>query len=311
MPTSCGLKNDGPGLPMLILLPTARNEFTIDGAPAAYLQEKAGVFDNAILESALDTAVDVSVPVDATPTPDTVSIRDVITAMQSYELLKQGNLVEGTYEDFLRSYGVRLSKPELENVPELLRYTRTWTYPSAHVQPSTVTAGDDNVTSACSWSIAERADKDRFFREPGFIVGFNVVRPKTYRGNQKRPAVSLLDDQKSWLPAVLSGTPEASWKQVTDAATDILGGTGSANWWVDLKDLFLYGDQFMTHQADVNEMASPTAALGVKGPVQADVDALYVSGDATAGVKQDGVARIVINTHLVETSPRGTIVAAL
>jgi len=282
---------------------------TIDGHPAAYLQGTSA-FDSALLETALDTAVDVSVPVDAVPDPDAVSIRDIITAMDTYQTLVSQNLVNVTYEDWLRSYGVRV-QGEIVNKPELIRYVREFTYPSTHVVPDLTVAGDSDVTSACSWSITERANKDRFFREPGFIFGVTVSRPKVYLQKQKATLAGLLDDTKSWLPAILMGQPQASWKKVTDAATDVIAGTATSDWWIDLKDYFLYGEQFINQAIgsalDVSKMDVPDANLNARHPVQASVDGLFVSGDATAGVRQDGIVRLHIATHLAETSPRGSI----
>lgn len=282
---------------------------TIDGHPAAYLQG-TNAFDSALLETALDTAVDVSVPVDAAPAPDTVSIRDIITAMDTYNTLVQQNLVNVTYEDWLRSYGVRV-QGEIVNKPELIRYVREFSYPSSHVVPDTTVAGDSDVTSACSWSIAERANKDRFFREPGFIIGVTVSRPKVYLQQQKATLAGLLDDTKSWLPALLQGNPGASWKKITDAAEDVLAGAATSDWWIDLKDLFLYGEQYVNSAlgsvTDINKLARPSASVNARTADQASVDALFVSGDATAGVRQDGIVRLHIATHLGETSPRGSI----
>lgn len=286
----------------------AWNECTIDGNPASYVYPPGT--DTWLQSAVLDTgmaAVDVTIPVNATPDPDVVNVSDVLSSIRQYEMLRAQGLVEMTYEDYLRSYGVRVERP-VENTPELVRYSRVWAYPSATVAPSTTTAGDAEVSSAVSWSIAERADKDRFFREPGFLVGLTVVRPKVYLSTIKRPAVSLMDDLYSWLPAMLAMDSEASFKMVTDAATDILGGGASGNWWIDLKDLFLHGDQF-TNQTDLssaNGMALPDASLGTKAPVQASVDAMFVSADATGGVLQDGIVNMAILGQQVDTSPRGS-----
>lgn len=284
---------------------------TIDSNPAAYVNQE-NWSQNALLQSAFD-AVDVTIPIDAAPAPDVAYASDVVRAIQTYEKLRlTGALQEMTYEDYLRSYGVR-TQDAVVNRPELVRYSRSWTYPSSHVIPSSVTAGASDVTSAVSWSIAERADKDRFFKEPGFLFGVAVVRPKVYFSAQKRPAVSMLDDLKSWLPANAMNDAITSWKEITDSVNDVIGGTGSANWAVDIKDLFIHGDQFsnflLSSATDVNAMALPSSSLGTKAPVQASVDAMFVSGDCTQGIWQDGIVRLAVATHLAETSPRGSIMS--
>lgn len=280
---------------------------TIDAHPAAYLTGNTP-WDSAILDTSMATATEVNIPVDAAPTPDIVKVSDVIRAMETYQMLVNQNLVNQTYEDWLRSYGVR-TQAAVVNKPELIRFMREWTYPSAFVQPDTG-GGDSDVTASCSWSIAERADKDRFFAEPGFIFGVTVVRPKVYFANQSRPLASLLDDAKSWLPAVLRGDNMASWKKITDAASDPLSGVGTGDWWIDLKDLFVYGDQFTNLPntvADFNHMGLPSTTANPRYPVQAGVDALFVSADATDGVVQDGIVRLSILGNIEDTSPRGTV----
>lgn len=275
---------------------------TIDSIPAAYVMQENWL-QSAVLDTGM-TAIDVTIP--EQPADAGVLASDVMRALRQYEMLRAQGLVDMTYDDYLRSFGVRLQASE-QFVPELVRYLREWSYPSSTVQPSSTVAGDSDVTSAVMWSVSERADKARFFREPGFLCGVTCCRPKVYLSTQERPAVSLLDDAYSWLPAMLANSSEASWKKITDAATDILGGTATGNWWVDVKDLFLHGDQF-TNVADLstaNGMALPNVSVGVKHPVQASVDAMFVSGDATAGVWQDGIVRASIEGHQSETSPRG------
>lgn len=288
---------------------------TIDGNPAAYLQQNANVFQSAVLNSVLtDTSgagqTDVLIPEQAADAG--ILMSDVERARYQYEFLRQQNLVNATYEDWLRSYGVRTSQAVV-NKPELIRYSRDWTYPASHVLPSSVTPGDSSVTSACSWSIAEKADKDRFFKEPGFIVGYTCCRPKVYLQKQNVYAAALMQDAFAWLPAILNNDAMASWKKITDAAGDLIGGTATGDWWVDVKDLLLYGDQFLSVDVDagtdINKMALPAADLDVLKPVQASVDGLFVSGDATNGVYQDGIVRLSILGAQVDTSPRGSVLA--
>ena len=70
---------------------------------------------------------------------------------------------------------------------------KSWQYPS-----STVDAVSGVPTSAVSWGVSERLDKDRYFKQPGFIFGVSVARPKVYLGNQRGPGVHLMQDGISW-----------------------------------------------------------------------------------------------------------------
>lgn len=281
----------------------AYNACTIDSMPAAYVMQDNG-WNSVILNSGL-TTYDVTIPEQAADAG--VLASDVLKGLRQFELLRATGLVDMTYEDYLRTFGVKVTPQEQQQIPELIRYIREWTYPTASVQASSVTAGAADVTSACSWSIQERADKDRYFREPGFVFGMFCCRPKVYFSNQKRPLVSLMNDAYSWLPALLATDSRSSWKKVTDAVTDELGGNATGDWWIDIKDLLLYGDQFttLTSLTTSNGMALPSTTVGSKYPVQTSVDAMFVGGDATDMVQAEGIARLAILGHQAETSPHG------
>lgn len=283
---------------------------TLGGYPCAYIGDENWA-QSLTLDSEYSAAgVDVTIPVDAVPAPDVVLASDVTRALYQYQMLQQLGLHEITYEDVLRSYGV--SMPEsVEDRPELLRFSQQWTYPTSNVTPSTVTAGDANVSSQVLWSIRETANKRRFFREPGFIIGVTWTRPKIYMTKQNRFAASFLDDLYAFAPAMLRGDVKATWKKITDAATDLLGGFETGNWWLDVKDLYLHGDQHVNFDlaaaTDCNGMAIPTTGGVTKYPVEASVDAMFVSGSSVDGMVQDGLVRFSVLGSLVETSPRGGV----
>lgn len=216
-----------------------------------------------------------------------------------WEIMRDAGLTDATYEDFLRSYGVSIPKSEDQggtqdekHKPELIRFIREWSYPSNTVNPA-----DGTVASAVSWSIAERADKKRFFKEPGFIFGVTVTRPKVYMGLQKGAAVGMLDSAYGWLPALLSGHPWTSVTEELDSATDGILQGGDEDYWVDLRDLFLYGDQFVNHtfSAAANHgLAHPVAAtLQRKYPTDAMVESLFKTA-TTEYVREDGVVHLNI-----------------
>lgn len=290
----------------------AWNSCLIDSNPAAYVNSNSWA-DSLVLESEVDTEVDVKIPVNATPAPDEVSYLDIKRAEAQYQLLVAGGLVNATYEDFLRSYGVRIQMEDMQK-PELIRYSRSWSYPSSHVQPNATTPALSDVTAAVSWSVAERANKRRLFKEPGFILGVTCCRPKVYRDAQYNPATAMMTDALAWLPAILADNTEASWRKVADHADDMFSGNLPGDWRFDIKDLFLYGDQFITGGAAAsgkNLMAIPDGdgMVDSREPAQAGVDELFVSGDATDGVMQDGLVRLNIMSTLADTSPRGAVLA--
>jgi len=244
-----------------------------------------------------------SVPVvDSADANTTLDAHEVESAMRYYQMLRDMKLTDMTYEDYLRQSGVNV--PEKQDIPqpELIRYIREWTYPSNTIDP---TSGAPR--SALSWSIAERADKDRFFKEPGLILGLSVSRPKVYLSKQLGSAMGMMDDALSWLhPMLQTDDVMASMKKFNTATGPIPGNTDS--YMVDVADLLMYGDQFVNFAmtaTDAGLVAVPTPALVKKYPSQADVDALFV--DAAGGkkyVRQDGVVSLNILSRVVDRTAK-------
>lgn len=226
------------------------------------------------------------------PTGGVVSDDDPVAsvdkALETYEYLLAQKLINMSYEDFLRSYGVRSSRVQL-NRPELIRYVRDWQYPSNTVNPV-----DGTVASAVSWSVTERADKDRFFTEPGFIFGVTVARPKVYLGGQRGAAVGAMDSGLSWLPAIMREEVYTSLKQQADGTGPWGLDAGTEGYWFDIRDLLLYGDQFLNHtpSAFASAMASLPRKERANYPVETEIDALF-SGPGKF-VRQDGITTLNI-----------------
>jgi len=201
-----------------------------------------------IIESMIDAAdIETDTIVDATPFPEYEK------EYATWQYMRQMQLTEISFEDYLGTFGVKMQDTELKR-PELVRMIKNWTYPTNTVD------GDGTINSQCSWSIQERADKDRFFKEPGFLFGVTVARPKVYLKDQSQAAISMLSDAFSWLPALMKENPMTSLKQVagssaelhlTSSATPTAGQLDSdETYWFDIRDLFLYGDQFTNRTAD-------------------------------------------------------------
>jgi hypothetical protein len=223
------------------------------------------------------------------------------TQYAQWELMRDQGMTDLTYEDFLRSYGVNIPKaeeasPEEKYKPELIRHFRKWSYPSNTIDPASGTPA-----SAVYWEVAERSDKKRFFKEPGFIVGFSVTRPKLYMGNQKGAAIGMLKGTYEWLPAVLQGYPYTSVIETLDTLTDGVLQNQTQDYWIDVKDLFLHGDQFLNRTL-AHAVALPTAAGVTKYPTEAMIDTLFVTAGAEY-VRQDGVAFLNILSRMTDTTP--------
>lgn len=216
-------------------------------------------------------------------------------------------LTPATFEDWLRQYGVRPPAQEREEVhiPELLRYVREWTYPANTV------GSDGSVNSQLSWSIAERADKARYFTEPGFIVGVAVVRPKVFLKKQITNLSSFLNDAYAWLPAVMDDQPFTSLKKFDEAVNNGPVRDLAGDYWIDLKDLYLHGDQFVNFDPATvaNGMTLPDDStydadipLNLSYPSAADVAALFKVA-ANKYIRIDGRVDLSIASRTRETTP--------
>lgn len=224
------------------------------------------------------------------------------TQYAQWEMMRDQGMTDLTYEDYLRSYGVDIPKsqdeggsPDQRHRPELLRFIRKWTGPSNVINPA-----DGAAKSAWYWQFAETLNKKRFFKEPGFIYAVCVTRPKIYLGSQKGAAVGLLNDAYSWLPAVLNGCDYTSIKEVLDSATDGILQNQAEDYWLDLKDLFLYGDQFLNiapTAAANHGLAIPTAAMEKKYLTDALIESLFVTAGSEY-IRQDGVVHLNILSRI-------------
>ena len=80
--------------------------------------------------------------------------------------------------------------------------------------------------------------------------------------------------------------------------------TGQTNaWWVDFKDLFMYGDQFINFSlADTaaSLVALPTTAGQRKYPDAAMVQNLFVDSAAKNLVRSDGVVSFKIASSVID-----------
>jgi len=259
----------------------ATNAATIGNLPAAKLNGMSWL-DSVMLDS--DTVKGGTIAGGST-----AEATDLL--LKQFELMRDMKLTTMTYEEFLRTYGVRAQLAEPDNKPELIRYVRDWNYPSNTVNPT-----DGTPTSACSWAIAERADKDRYFSEPGFVFGVAVARPKVYVNKQIGAAAGVLNDAMTWLPAILNHEPQTSLKRFTQT-TGPLAGLATQPYWVDVRDLFTYGDQFVNFAltaTDAGMVALPTAGMQKKYPSAADADALFVTAASRNLVRADGVLSLTV-----------------
>lgn len=256
-----------------------------------------GLLNSAILDDDFVAPDDVSITVGV---DDQVTASEIDAAMRTWQFQRANGLTTMDYEDFLATYGVRTPAAE-HHRPELIRYIREWSYPSNTVEPTTGVP-----SSAVSWVISERGDKDRFFREPGFIVGVTCARAKVYLRHQDGNGASFLRTALDWLPAMMQDDPYTSVRRFTATDGPFATSVTDANgYWVDLKDLFIYGDQFLNFNPSGVTNGSfvdlPSASMSHPYLGGGDMDALFTGTDKY--VQQDGIVQFSILGAQTDTTP--------
>lgn len=270
--------------------------------PIAALTDKSA-WDSAINQADRTALADVNVDLNA---DSTITVSEIDKAMYTWQLLRTQGMTNMTYEDWLASNGVRPSQADLHK-PELIRMDSDWQYPVNHIDPS-----DGSPSSAWVWRRTLEADKDRFFSEPGFVIGVMCVRPKVYLSGQKSTFSDLMTTLYQWMPAVLRDDVQASYKEIAAFSADVFGGNGTSTGnadgvWVDLKDLLLYGEQFVNFDlsaTDAGLVALPTAALQKRFVSSTDADGLFAAASPANQIRVDGLTSLSIATTVEETSQR-------
>lgn len=258
----------------------------IDGIPlAAAHRHGASFLDSLTVEHDPDPANDLQNP---------HGNDDLAAYAERYEMMRAMRMIDMDFEDWLETYGVSLNRDAQLDRPELLRVISEWHYPANTVDPATGTPS--GVLSA---SINVRADKDRFFKEPGFIFGVTVVRPKIYLANQTGSASSMLDDALSWQPRMLADHPHITVKEFVGGTTSPTGPLRgqTKGYWLDVRDLMTYGDQFVRiADAKGYRLALPSASGEKRWVTQAMINGLFSTATANK-VRQEGVCRLSVLGH--------------
>lgn len=276
------------------------NIATLGGYPLAQLNAK-DVYQSLTPTADRRTDNDVDLDLDG---DGNITVQEAEAAKRHWEALRSAGLEDMDYEDYLRTYGVKV--PEVENSfnlhrPELIRHFKEWTYPTNTVDPTTGTP-----SSAVTWSTGLRADKDRFFKEPGFIVGLQVIRPKVYRREQFS-AIGSLDNMEAWLPAIAHADYERSIMDfdVDEGPLRTLGTTEDPiPYSLDMRDLFIYGEQFNNYYLTDGDNAfwSVLANGNNAYPAAGQINALFRDA-AKSVIKTDGLVSLNIAGRQRDMTP--------
>lgn len=229
---------------------------------------------------------------------------DLDRLMDAFEQLRALGIANMTYEDFLRSYGIAIPNKD-EGKPEMLCRFSDFQYPSNTIDPSS-----GAPSSAVSWVFKNGHKDPKFFKEPGFVMGISVTRPKVYFSGLAGSLASFMGRAWDWMPNYLGSMPETSLKNFA-GDTGPLGDRTTApdGHWVDIRDLLLYGDQWQNVTAfnvvpatDGSEhlLALPTGdTFNTKNPTEAMAKALFKTGGSEY-IKSDGYVSLTVKGAQVD-----------
>lgn len=207
---------------------------TTAGVPMAYIKDNFW----------MDTLTDKDAMPEGAAISGATDAGDLDRLMDAFEQLRALGIANMTYEDWLRSNGIAIPSKD-EGKPEKLAHFSDFQYPSNTVDPATGVP-----SSAVSWVFKNSARDPKFFKEPGFVIGVTVTRPKVYYSGLAGGLASFMSRAWDWMPNYLHSMPETSLKQFA-GDTGPLGDRTTAPdaYWVDMRDLLLYGDQFQNVNA--------------------------------------------------------------
>lgn len=219
---------------------TAAGLLAANGMPKVQIRDRLWL-DSLTDEDNAALATDPGAGAGNTP----ANLEQLNTLWEMYDQLKAVGVAQMTFEDFIRSYGIEVPEALTERKTELLARFSDWQYPSNTVNPA-----NGAVASAVSWVFKNGKRDPKFFNEPGFVVGLSVTRPKVYFGGIRGNLSGFLTRAWDWLPRYLNEgsnlpMPETAMKKFA-SDTGPLGdrSTATDGYWVEMRDLFLYGDQF-------------------------------------------------------------------
>lgn len=249
---------------------------------------KAKFRDHGLFDSLTPEAFDdMAVP------PAASGMDDLARAADLYEYLVAAQLTDLSYSDWCAAYGVKIPAAE-KNEPELLSKWTEWVYPSNTIDPVT-----GSPSSAISVVVKKNFNEPRYFKEPGFLIGLHIVRPKLLLEDQRQSATSFFNTALAWLPAMLSADPSTSMREFT--ADQLLNAPAapSDKYIVDMRDVPVYGDQFTNIALTQSQFAKMSLADGLQYPLNAELTDLFDS-PANPFVRSDGFINLDIVGRIVD-----------
>lgn len=270
--------------------------------PKAKLISNPGWMENLVADGDNPASDGTPLPGDHYPAlPDHLSA--FTDAYAQWQQMQSLQLTPPSFEDYLKTFGIRPppAAREEKHIPELIRYVREFTKPQTKMVGGT-------ASTRVVWDHSERADKDRFFSEPGFVFGVTTTRAKMFASYQTANMASFMNDAYAWLPALLRPDPFTSLKKFA------FGGSGplanqTEDYWVDMADVLMGGDQFLAPANAVvaNNTQSPTEqgqAIDISKDYCSDANVLDLFAvGANSWVHKEGRVDLNVLTALEDTTP--------
>lgn len=259
---------------------------------------KAKYRDQALFDSITPGTFDDSATVPAAAS----GMDDLARAADLYDYLVAAQLTDMSYQDWCAAYGVKIPAAEMNEPEQLLKFNE-WVYPSNTIDPS-----DGSPSSAISLVVKKSFSEPKYFKEPGFIVGLHVLRPKLYSKDQIMAAHSYLNTALAWLPAMLAADPSTSIREFT--ALDLFNApvVPTDKYIVDMRDIPMYGDQFTN--LVTGGVANPTMVnfpidAGMSYPETPDIQGLFVD-PLKYNARSDGFINLDIVGRIVDYTTAGS-----
>lgn len=285
---------------------TVHEKFFVNEGETAYMHPDGVPMIKRINTDAYESAVfrQTAPDADVLGDPEGEQISDQLYA---YMRMKQMGMGITSYEDYLKTYGLKAEPVLKRGEPELISYRRYWTLPSNVINPE-----DGTPSGSWYWRIDEANEKNKRFVEPGFIVGFQAVRPKLLDAQIKYSLASSLWGFTDWIPSYSLNDPAAGLRFV-DAGLQPWITTPAAHTKeivFDHRDLLAHGEQMRN---GAGRYVAPTSSFRDWGDASdnsklrgeyvnsTDLTALWASPTST-GLDYDGIVSCSIKGHVKDNT---------
>lgn len=285
-------------------------DFTVDSVPLAaiYGRGRSDAFDKLTLDSAY---ADRRVELDADNDGNIYVGDEMNRAFNEWAAAHDAGLMDMTYEDWMKTYGGGAPNVDPDRVdyhrPEDVAYMRQFTYPTNTVEPST---GVPAV--AVGWRTQQNLRKSFRFSEPGWLLVTQLCRPKVYLENQEGMVAAMMQTRDTWLPAVLNAETTAGHLLIDDATGPLKAtmDAGNVDYWLNIRDLMLYGEQFINYAPSGPGFMELPLANGTRRYAAATEIMEMFSDTVNGRIRADGMISLNILGRQRETTQNLTLYKA-